>query len=153
MRGSELQDIVVDGKTGELFRIPATGNIINLCDFVPFETSERFEGIDFALDVMGVDRILTGWRFTCAVWPKDLVEAQQSVRLEVDGRTKATMSLSSLLTLADGRARRDMEAEDLGRLWCGRTVPIRVVLAERPVEGSGFRMHLRGLSRRPKKLS
>jgi hypothetical protein len=146
MRGKELQD--VQGYEGSLFRDLNTGNIINLRDFVPFETAERLEGINWALDAMDGDRILTGWRFTCASWPKNLVEVQQAVRVQVDGRTKATQSLSSLLTLADQHAVRDMDAEDLGLVWAMRTVRICVILSERPVEGAGLRVHLRGLLRR-----
>jgi len=147
---SELQDVEVGGeKKVDLLRVSSTGNIINLRDFTAFETAERFEGIDWALDTMAGDRILTGLRFTCVAWPKNLVEAQQAVRLEVDGRTKSSQSLSSLLTQADGRANRDMDAESIGRIWVMRTMGIRVVLSELPVEGAGLRVHLRGLLRRP----
>jgi len=94
----ELRDVA--GQPG-LFRTE-DGHILNFRDFVPFETSERFEGVNWALDTTSAYYVLTGWRFTCAVWPKDLVEVQQAVLLKIEGRTRALWSLSSLLTLPGG---------------------------------------------------
>jgi len=137
MRPDDLQDVV-----GNVVRT-SEGYVFNLKEFVQFETSERFEGVEWALDTRGKLHILTGWRLTCAVWP-GIVDVQQAVRLSVQGYQRASASLSSLLTLPNASAQRDKEAEDLGRLWVPNAVGVHVVMTERPVEGAGLRIHLRG---------
>jgi len=131
-----------------LYILQDTGQILNLNDFVPFETADRFEGVRWSLPSRaGLFYILQGWRFTCAKWPANPVDVQQQVTLKSDFRDMlASSSLSSILTCAQyPDMKRDYDREELGCIPSGQSDRFSVTLAEQPVEGAGLRVHIRGL--------
>lgn len=154
----------IEGAPG-LFRVECTGEIINLEDFHPIETSDRFEGTTFN-EITHVPIVILGWRFTCARWPANGAEVQQQVELSAGDQIVKKVSLSSLLTTVEPSVQRDsrgdppnaavlrvgidrhLDMEKLGLVVHPAEI-IRVVLQERPVEGAGLRIHFNMLTRIP----
>jgi hypothetical protein len=122
----------------------------NIEEFHKYETSIQVEGME-RQDSFREGSLfwVRGWRFTCAMWPTPL-EVQQQVVVKIDDRPMVTAALSSILTAAwEPNPPRDKEAELLGAhdFVLGFKQVWTVRLTERPVEGAGLRIHLRGLLR------
>ena len=141
--------VPVEGAPG-LLRDTLTGRLVNQGQLRPFETSDRFEGLEFARSLTG---FLRGWRFTCAKWPTPQ-EMQQLVQLRDESlrpelQVVSEVTLASILSLPGDPASRDHKGMDIvspGGTSVGG--PLRVQLLERPVEGVGLRVHFFGLATR-----
>lgn len=156
--------VPIEGQPG-LYRNTETGQVLNIRDWAPFETSELVTGIDwqwFRPEPFhpADDFIIQGWRFTVARWPDDSRSVQQQVSLNLGGiasyeegphelRTAACVSLRTILTDASvSDPDRSRSAEMLRDHIIRRTYFVGIKLHEMPVEGAGLRVHLRGLWRK-----
>jgi hypothetical protein len=133
-----LQPGHMDGHEG--LRRTHSGLILNMADWRPFETSERFEGVQWS-KVLDHLHILYSWRLSFARAP-ERAELQQLARLdlltETTTETLATSTVHTLLTEQRVTERVLQKAQH-----------INITLLEHPVEGAGLRVHLRGLERLP----
>lgn len=112
------------------------GRIINMLDFSePFETSCLFPTISLAV-TWDMERILRSWRLSVAQQPANLAELQQLACLFVNNVRIATATAHTLLT-----------EQPLPHRLIQKDVHVGVSLVERPVEGAGLRLHLRGIRR------
>jgi hypothetical protein len=114
----------VPGNPG-VFHDTDTGRLLNFRHFSKFETSERMEGVGWHSETAEPFKsshaaVIYGWRLTCAKWP----DPTQPFRMLRD---------------------RDLSAEKLPYVVFKQDMLVAVVLTERPVEGAGLRLHLRGL--------
>ena len=131
-----------------------------------FETSERMEGMVWnsrtAEPFKSSDAaVIHAWRLTCAKWPNPET-LQQKIELRVQNTVVSSLPLFSILTVLSepppetgGTSRpfkmlrdRDLSAETTPDAIVKQDMLVSVVLTERPVEGVGLRLHLRGLWRR-----
>jgi hypothetical protein len=130
----------VEGSPG-LYRCDQTGQLINGRDFIPWETSDRFEGVKLRLPLLETRALLVGWSLSCAKEPR-LVEMQQTVMLShFDRGVIATALVKTALTtkiLFPFGLMIQLLAE----------APTEAVLQETPIEGAGLRLHLHGYIRR-----
>jgi hypothetical protein len=165
----------VPGSPG-IFHDSDTGRPLNIREFSKFETSERMEGVGWhsgtAEPFKSSDTaVIHAWRLTCAKWP-DPETLQQKIELRVQDKVVSSLPLFSILTVlseplpevggsqatvfgrptSDSRPfrmlrDRDLSAEKLSDVVVKRYMLVSVVLTERPVEGAGLRLHLRGMWR------
>lgn len=126
-----------------VFKDTVTGYIVNIRDFIPWETSDKFEGQDYVFkpchDPARI--IIQGCRVSFAETPSRLALQQLAV-LMVNGQVEAIATLERWCVdnvLKTGV--RDKTFQMLGDM----DVQLRIALSERPVEGCGLRVHLRGV--------
>jgi hypothetical protein len=152
----------VPGSPG-IFHDSDTGRLLNLRHFSKFETSERMEGVGWHSGTAepfksSSTAVILAWRLTCAKWP-DPTTLQQKIELRIQDKVVSSLPLFSILPVlgeplpeASDTSRpfrmlrdRDLSAEKLPDVVFKQDMLVSVVLTERPVEGAGLRLHLRGL--------
>lgn len=125
----------VEGRVG-LFRDQETGRIANMADYLPWETSDRFEGVTLNLPLLKTEAILMSWSLSSAK-PLQPIELQQLVTLTHYGRVLGT---SLVKTLLSERMRFPLS---VGELMLAGAVTT-ATLSETPIEGADLRFHLHG---------
>lgn len=125
----------IQGQPG-LFRDVHMGQLVNTKDYYPWESSVHLEGMSAFIE-MPASHIFFSWRLSCAKRPTS-VEAQQQATLRAQEEILASLTVDSLLGVGC-----TFEQPHLAQ----QHSCVKVELTERPVEGCGLRVHVRGLSR------
>ena len=138
-----------NGFSDQMFRNTDTNSVINLRDFVDYETSVPVHDMQHDIRIEE-EHTVTGWLFTCASWPYEGYVSQVVTLIDHSGWVYATAMLSRLLLMRDHEM--SDEQRRLGGLFTAfvpkAQLPWCVRFQEAPGESSGLRIHLRGKRRR-----
>jgi hypothetical protein len=118
-----------------------TGKIVELKRWRPWESSFRFERIDFT-NVMVHEIVIKSISISAVTMPKPL-ELQQSVTVKLEKSELLSMPLFSVLFVPPAVHGVELVQASLASI----NTRVTVEMSERPVEGHGLRLHLKGYTR------